>query len=256
MGIFAPSVRVAICAAMTASLAFSTTPALAQEPPAAVAAGQGMVAANVDQLVDSNVTLGAGEANWDWVRSFREYVGMHQETITGGITRSEHQRSLLWPTVEGQQVDLNNLQSIKFGGSVNWNHHGGILNVTLANPTVDFVNKRLLIDGMTVGTLANPGVPVDKKQTSLLDLPDLKAEVKDGYLLITSFRPRITHFSHELVGFYEGEIREPFVATIKINDVEGERPTPHLWELFPDRYGHQRPNSIAPTAPRIAPVST
>lgn len=149
MGIFAPSVRVAICAAMTASLAFSTTPALAQEPPAAVAAGQGMVAANVDQLVDSNVTLGAGEANWDWVRSFREYVGMHQETITGGITRSEHQRSLLWPTVEGQQVDLNNLQSIKFGGSVNWNHHGGILNVTLANPTVDFVNKRLLIDGMT-----------------------------------------------------------------------------------------------------------
>lgn len=209
-----------------------------------------MVAAGVDKLVNSAVTLGEGQANWDWVQSFRQYVGIHQETRTG-IELSEHENSLLWPAVEGQNVDLNNLQKLHFSGSVHWTHHGGVLDVTLANPTIDFTTRRLLIDGASVGTLANPGVAINKKQTALLELPDLKAEVKDGYLLVTSFQPKITHFSDELVGFYEGESREPFVATIRINDVVGERPAPILWELFPDQYGHLRPRGLEPADPNF-----
>ncbi|MDO4762295.1 MAG: HtaA domain-containing protein [Corynebacterium sp.] len=202
----------------------------------------GVQVVGADKLSNKVVTVSSGKANWDWVRSFRQYVGLHQEKRTN-VTLDPHNNYLLWPLDEAQQLDLSNLQTLKFTGSVNWNHHGGVLDVTLANPTIDFVNKKLLVDGKTIGTLANPDVKVDKKQTGLVDLEDLKVEVKDGYLLITAFIPRNTHFSHELVGFYQGEAREPFVAAVKINELAGDAPEPILWQLFPEKFGHLRPSN-------------
>lgn len=215
------------------------------QPAAAPNAGTGLVAAGSDTLVNPVVTLSEGKANWDWVRSFRQYVGRHQET-RDKVELDPFNEFLLWPQKPNQQVDLTNLQKLQFEGSVHWTHHGGILDVTLANPTIDFAKKQLLVDGKSSGTLANPGVAVDEKQQVMLELTDLKAEVKEGYLLITSFRPKISSFANDLVGFYQDEFREPFVATLKIADSAGERPEPILWKLFPEKYDYLRPRNIVP----------
>ncbi|MDO5097954.1 MAG: HtaA domain-containing protein [Corynebacterium sp.] len=207
--------------------------------------GFGFVAEGVDRLAHPQVTLSEGKANWDWVRSFRQYVGRHQET-RDQVELDPFNEYLLWPLKQNQQVDLNNLKKLHFAGSVHWTHHGGILDVTLANPTIDFEKKQLLVDGKSAGTLANPGQAVNETQEVLLELTDLKAEVKDGYLQVTSFRPKITSFANDLVGFYQGEYREPFVATIKISGSEGERPDPILWKLFPEKFDHLRPRNIVP----------
>ncbi|APT91708.1 hypothetical protein CPHO_00825 [Corynebacterium phocae] len=234
-----------------------TTPAFAAEDSPAPAAGNtaaatgtGVKVEGAETIADKKVTLEKGTANMDWVHSFRLYVGEHQETRTGGVELDPHNHYLLWPVQKNQEIDLDNLTELKLDGSVNWVHHGGILNVTLSNPTIDFVNKKLVVDGNSVGTLKKPGVAVNERGP-LLDLTDLKAEIVDGYLRVTSFKPVNTAFADKLVGFYEGESREPIVLTAKIADSETDNPEPILWKLFPERYGSLRPNSYYEEDPSL-----
>lgn len=107
--------------------------------------------------------------------------------------------------------------------------------MSISNPTIDFANKKLLVDATTAGTMAG-GSAQTFTQEALLDLPDLSYEVRDGYLLVYSHKPVITDLSHSIVGFYRGETREPFVATIKLDGAAADQPAPVLWELFPDLY--------------------
>ncbi|MCS4536119.1 HtaA domain-containing protein [Corynebacterium sp. HS2168-gen11] len=247
-------VLVSTCAALMLAVGTVQIPLAAQELPGSTSstAATGMVAAGADDhFENTTVSFENGTANWDWVRSFRDYVGFTNEQRSENLTVDEYNNSLIWPLKAGQTVDLNNLQTLQFEGAVHWSKYDGELDVTLKNPTIDFVKKRLLVDGSTKGTMARPGVAVDKTQTALLELTDLKAEYKDGYLLITSFLPRITDFSTDLVGFYEGEIRQPFVATIKVAGTEGEAPAPILWKLFPEKYDHLRPRNIVPDDPNL-----
>lgn len=181
------------------------------------------------------LTLTNGSANWDFVTSFREYVGSEGETRSEGADIVAGTRHLQWPAADNQQFDTAKPTKLSFKGKVGWYKYNGILNVSLANPTIDFDKKQLLVDAQTAGTLGGAEAATFTQQ-ALLSLPDLKWEIKDNYLLVYSLKPTITDLSTKIVGFYSGESREPFVATFEIHGREGDRPAPVLWNLFPESF--------------------
>lgn len=179
-----------------------------------------------------------GSANWDFVTSFREYVGIENETRTAGAGIIDGAKQLEWQAVNGQAFDPANPGQLKFTGSTNWSKYDGFLNVTISNPTIDFVNKKLLVDASTNGTMSGAKAATFTQQ-ALLDMQDLQFEVRDDYLLVYSHKPVITDLSEKLVGFYKGSTGAAFVATFNLasSGLGGaERPDPVLWKLFPNTY--------------------
>ncbi|WP_175956364.1 HtaA domain-containing protein [Schaalia sp. Marseille-Q2122] len=183
---------------------------------------------------NTQFAIETGYANWDFMRSFREYVGIENETRSNvGILNEGG--SLLWNPVPGQSIDLNKLTTLRLQGEVNWRKYEGVLNVSLSNPTIDFAKKQLILSGSTAGTLSGkPAKTFD--QVPLLQMDDLKVERKDNYILIHSLKPRVLDMSDDLVGFYKDAIGSPFVMTIALKGVEADTPKPVLWNLFPESY--------------------
>lgn len=230
----------------------------ANQAPSTLTSGKGIAAANLPKDAETSVTLETGTANFDWRRSFRQYVGEENETRAGGVELDQHNRSLFWPAKGKQEVDLANLTELQFDGSVSWNKYGGILDVSLANPVLDLANKQLKVHGKTAGTMANPGKAVERDDV-LLTMPDLQAEIRDGYLLVYSHKPIITEFARDLVGFYSGESAEPFVATFQIADMtpsteDKKAAAPVLWQLFPKQYETLRPPNYHVDDPSIEAI--
>lgn len=183
---------------------------------------------------NTQFAIETGYANWDFMRSFREYVGIENETRSNvGILNEGG--SLLWNPVPGQSIDLNKLTTLRLQGEVNWRKYEGVLNVSLSNPTIDFAKKQLILSGSTAGTLSGkPAKTFD--QVPLLQMDDLKVERKDNYILIHSLKPRVLDMSDDLVGFYKDGTGSPFVMTLEIKGIEGDAPQPVLWTLFPDTF--------------------
>ena len=230
----------------------------ANQAPSTLTSGKGIAAANLPKDAETSVTLETGTANFDWRRSFRQYVGEENETRAGGVELDQHNRSLFWPAKGKQEVDLANLTELQFDGSVSWNKYGGILDVSLANPVLDLANKQLKVHGKTAGTMANPGKAVERDDV-LLTMPDLQAEIRDGYLLVYSHKPIITEFARDLVGFYSGESAEPFVATFQIAGMtpstqDKKVAAPVLWQLFPKQYETLRPPNYHVDDPSIEAI--
>ena len=230
----------------------------ANQAPSTPTSGKGIAAANLPKDAETSVTLETGTANFDWRRSFRQYVGEENETRAGGVELDQLTGSLFWPAKGKQEVDLANLTELQFDGSVSWNKYGGILDVSLANPVLDLANKQLKVHGKTAGTMANPGKAVERDDV-LLTMPDLQAEIRDGYLLVYSHKPIITEFARDLVGFYSGESAEPFVATFQIAGMtpstqDKKVAAPVLWQLFPKQYETLRPPNYHVDDPSIEAI--
>ncbi len=180
------------------------------------------------------VGLYAGLANWDFRRSFRDYVGLDGEDLTS-VKRQAQTNNLIWPLMSGQSFDPENPGVIKFGGEVAWYKYDGQLDVTMSNPVVDLMKKELRITAHTAGTMAGGG-ELNVTDEPLLKMNDLRWEMREGYLLIYSHAPVITELSHRLLGFYNGEAGSPFLATIRLDQPGSTLPDPVLSDFFPDRY--------------------
>lgn len=174
-----------------------------------------------------------GFANWNFKDSFRDYVGVeYEERIGVGLVGNRFS----WYPKNNQKFDLNNPTQVRFGGEVSWNKYEGVLQVRLSNPTIDFQKKQLLVDAYTKGTLSGGG-ELTVTQEALLDLPDLTWENRNGYILVHSLKPRITELSRRILGFYEGEIGAPFVATLETRELGNNKaPQPVLSDLFPEEF--------------------
>lgn len=158
-------------------------------------------------------------------------------------------RNLLWKVAPGQKLDLSGTTGqLKFEGKVSWKKYGGILDVWIANPTIDFEKKQLLVDAYTAGTMAKAG-KVTLERQPLAELKDLKVEVRDGYAVISSLNPVLNANVKSLVGFYEGETGEPFVATIPLDKTEDGAPDPVLWEIFPNVFKNPQNGPVYSDAP-------
>ena len=208
-------------------------------------AGNGVTAFAADQptkppaVGQKEIDASETYANWDFRRSFREYVGMmwgegtqEGERREDGVTLLEPKSHLMWKAKPGQKLDLSGAKGkLQFGGKVSWRKYGGILDVWIANPTIDFEKKQILVDGYTKGTMAKEGV-VQFTQKPVADLKDLKIEQRDGYAVISSTKTTLNENVSALVGFYKGEAGAPFVATVPLK--KGDKaPEPILWKIFP-----------------------
>ncbi|MCI7688925.1 MAG: HtaA domain-containing protein [Trueperella pyogenes] len=208
-------------------------------------AGNGVTAFAADQptkppaVGQKEIDASETYANWDFRRSFREYVGMmwgegtkEGERREDGVTLLEPKSHLMWKAKPGQKLDLSGAKGkLHFGGKVSWRKYGGILDVWIANPTIDFEKKQILVDGYTKGTMAKEGV-VQFTQKPVADLKDLKIEQRDGYAVISSTKTTLNENVSALVGFYKGEAGAPFVATVPLR--KGDKaPEPILWKIFP-----------------------
>lgn len=178
-------------------------------------------------------------ANWDFRRSFREYVGMmwgegtqEGERREDGVTLLEPKSHLMWKAKPDQKLDLSGAKGkLHFGGKVSWRKYGGILDVWIANPTIDFEKKQILVDGYTKGTMAKEG-EVKFEQQPVAKLENLKVEERDGYAVISATKTTLNENVSALVGFYKGEAGAPFVATVPLK--KGDKaPEPILWKIFP-----------------------
>ncbi|MEW6921312.1 HtaA domain-containing protein [Trueperella pyogenes] len=208
-------------------------------------AGNGVTAFAADQPTKPPVVgqkeIDASEtyANWDFRRSFREYVGMmwgegtqEGERLEEGLQHLQPKSYLMWKAKPGQKLDLSGAKGkLHFGGKVSWRKYGGILDVWIANPTIDFEKKQILVDGYTKGTMAKEG-EVKFEQQPVAKLENLKVEERDGYAVISATKTILNENVSALVGFYKGEAGAPFVATVPLK--KGDKaPEPILWKIFP-----------------------
>ncbi|MBB3024808.1 Internalin-A precursor [Trueperella pyogenes] len=224
-----PIKRIAAAVTLAMSLIASNgvTAFAADQPTNSPAVGQ--------KEIDASETY----ANWDFRRSFREYVGMmwgegtqEGERREDGVTLLEPKSHLMWKAKPGQKLDLSGAKGkLHFGGKVSWRKYGGILDVWIANPTIDFEKKQILVDGYTKGTMAKEGV-VQFTQKPVADLKDLKIEQRDGYAVISATKTILNENVSALVGFYKGEAGAPFVATVPLK-IGDKAPEPILWKIFP-----------------------
>ncbi|WP_341827497.1 HtaA domain-containing protein [Trueperella pyogenes] len=225
-----PIKRIAAAVTLAMSLIASNgvTAFAADQPTNSPAVGQ--------KEIDASETY----ANWDFRRSFREYVGMmwgegtkEGERREDGVTLLEPKSHLMWKAKPGQKLDLSGAKGkLHFGGKVSWRKYGGILDVWIANPTIDFEKKQILVDGYTKGTMAKEG-EVKFEQQPVAKLENLKVEERDGYAVISATKTTLNENVSALVGFYKGEAGAPFVATVPLK--KGDKaPEPILWKIFPD----------------------
>lgn len=244
----------------TASAADTATEdSSAAETTSAEDAGTGEEAAEtIDSAVSSApdspvVAVTEAYANWDFRRSFREYVGFENETRNEGLTLLDKGNHLLWKPKAGQTINANQpTGKLAFTGQAAWLKYGGVLNVKISNPTIDFDNKTLLVDGYTAGTMARAG-EVQFQQQAIATLADLKVDKHDGYLVISSLNPVFTDKVKELVGLYTGEKAAPFVVTLATTAPTEDKPLPLpvLWEVFPDTFKNPSNGPIYTDAPLI-----
>ncbi|WP_172801278.1 HtaA domain-containing protein [Arcanobacterium phocae] len=174
-------------------------------------------------------------ANWDFRKSFREYVGIEGERLTGVSTSGEREgRNLIWSAKPGQKIDLSGKTGVlEFQGEAFWSKYNDILHVKIENPTIDFAKKELIVDGYTKGTMAKEG-EVTLRREVLAKLDDLAIDDRGSFVVISSLKPTFTEKVKDLVGFYQGEVGAPFVVTVGMH---GEKaPLPILWELFPSAF--------------------
>ncbi|MEW6881691.1 HtaA domain-containing protein [Trueperella pyogenes] len=211
-------------------------------------AGNGVTAFAADQPTNSPAVgqkeIDASEtyANWDFRRSFREYVGMmwgegtqEGERLEEGLQHLQPKSYLMWKAKSGQKLDLSGKKGqLKFEGKAYWRKYQGVLEVWIANPTIDFEKRQILVDAYTKGTMAKEG-EVKFTQEPVANLTDLKVEEREGYAVISATKTILNEKVEALVGFYKGEAGAPFVATVPLK--KGYKaPQPILWEIFPKMF--------------------
>ncbi|WP_406710959.1 HtaA domain-containing protein [Trueperella pyogenes] len=211
-------------------------------------AGNGVTAFAADQPTNSPAVgqkeIDASEtyANWDFRRSFREYVGMmwgegtqEGERLEEGLQHLQPKSYLMWKAKSGQKLDLSGKKGqLKFEGKAYWRKYQGVLEVWIANPTIDFEKRQILVDAYTKGTMSK-AKEVTFTQTPVADLKDLTIEQRGDYAVISATHTVLNKNVGDLVGFYVGEKGAPFLATVPLK--EGTKaPAPVLWKILPNKY--------------------
>ncbi|WP_406710253.1 HtaA domain-containing protein [Trueperella pyogenes] len=243
-----PIKRIAAAATLALSL-------IAGNSVAAFAVDQPTASADAGQTIDVDETY----ANWDFRRSFREYVGtlwgegtQEGEKLSEGLQHLQPKSYLMWKAKSGQKLDLSGKKGqLKFEGKAYWRKYQGALEVWIANPTIDFEKRQILVDAYTKGTLAK-AQELTFKQTPVAKLEDLTIEQRGDYAIISATHTVLNEKVGDLVGFYVGERGAPFLATVPLK--KGiKAPQPVLWKILPDKHADPtaRPGPVYSGKPTV-----
>jgi large repetitive protein len=157
---------------------------------------------------------------WGFKESFRSYISgtiAHGEwQVADGATYETPSFGFQNGTGEYSSLGTG---SLDFAGSIRFTGHGGILDTTVANPTLRFdtvTSATLLLD---VSGTTQDGAEVDEKHVEFAHLDLATAEVSDadGALTITATPTTLTDAGAVAFGTYEaGELLDPLTVTFTL----------------------------------------
>jgi len=153
---------------------------------------------------------------WGFKESFRSY-------ISGSIANGE------WTVADGATYEVPNFGwsdgtgsydaeggLVEFAGSVNFTGHGGVLNTTIANPQISFVDENTAILILDISGTTQDGAAVDQQDVEFVEI-DLSGAVEeaDGTITVTDAPTTLTAAGAAAFGTYpEGEAFDAISLTI------------------------------------------
>ena len=164
----------------------------------------------------------AATIEWGFKESFRSYVSGSiangEWTVSDGA--SYETPSFAFADGAGEYNPANSTGLVSFPGAITFTGHGGILNTTVANPRLKFVDAATAILVLDVTGTTQDGVPIDNSgvEFATLDLSDASA-ITGSTLTIITAPAVLTAAGAEAFGTYEeGEEFDPLNASITIAD--------------------------------------
>lgn len=159
----------------TVTTAASLAAAALLAPAAAHAAPS--VPATMEAVVENSCTVTGGELSWGVKESFRSYIS---GTIANGgwelTDVSYASPQFTWSGATGE-IDADTGEgTVSFNGSIQFTGHDGVLNLLIANPTVEIMGDgtaRLLLD--TTSNNVQGELVVDEQQASLGKIEGIQA---------------------------------------------------------------------------------
>ncbi len=158
---------------------------------------------------------------WGFKESFRSYISGSiangEWTVADGATYETP--SFGWIDGVGTFDGETGEGSLAFAGSVTFTGHGGILNTTISNPTVQFIDSDSAVILVDVSGTTQEGAAIDAKSVEFvtLDLSDTIAAT-GGVLTVTDAPATLTADGSEAFGTYEaGEAFDPVTIELGID---------------------------------------
>ena len=190
----------------------ATTPAVATTPVTPAAA----------PAASETCTVDVATIEWGFKESFRSYVSGSiangEWTVSDGA--SYETPSFAFAAGAGDYNPANSTGLISFPGAITFTGHGGILNTSVANPRLKFIDAATAVLVLDVTGTTQDGVSIDSTGVQFATLDLSKAStLTDSTLTITKAPTVLTGAGAEAFGTYEeGEEFDPLDASITIAD--------------------------------------
>lgn len=204
---------------------------------AAVLAAAGLAAAAgaLPASADTTVPVTGGSGDWGVKLSFRNYLKSpvaHGSTeVAGGVTENSD-GTFAFPVVSGSYDPQSGDTVVQFGGSVHFEGHGGVLQITIEDLRVEVVDgEGTLYADMASSSPSNPALTeYDDIALAELDLSGGQPSLNGGTLSLGSTPTTLTQAgSTAFAGFYAaGAAMDPisFTATVANGSGGGSTPPP------------------------------
>ncbi|MDO7883405.1 HtaA domain-containing protein [Salinibacterium soli] len=169
-------------------------------------------------LAATGCTVESSTLSWGFKESFRSYISGSiangEWTVAGGTTYETPHFG--WADGDGSYDAETGEGVVAFVGSITFTGHGGILNTTVANPRLQFVDADTAILLLDVSGTTQEGTAVDAPGVEFAEL-DLSGatELVDGVLTVTDAPAVLLPAGAEAFGTYEtGEAFDPVSAEL------------------------------------------
>jgi hypothetical protein len=167
-------------------------------------------------------TVEASQLDWGVKESFRSYISGSiangEWTVADGAT---YETPLFgWSDGEGA-YDIDAHEGlVAFDGTVTFTGHGGILNTTLANPQIEFVNADSAILLLDVRGTTQEGAVIDQSTVEFaeIDLGGGEVALDDGTFTVVDAPATLAAAGAEAFGTYEvGTELDPISVTLELD---------------------------------------
>ena len=184
----------------------------------ALVAGGSVLGVGAAHAAGDDCAVSAATITWGFKESFRSYVSgtiaNGEWTVADGATYETPDFG--WS--DGVGTISERAGSIDFSGSIEFTGHGGILDTTVANPTLVFdggSTARLLLD---VAGTTQQGAAIDEKAVEFAVIDLTHADYGDGIVSVVDAPTTLTEEGSAAFGTYEaGEPFDPITAQFSVD---------------------------------------
>jgi hypothetical protein len=182
-------------------------------------------------VAQASCTIEDASLDWGFKESFRAYISgtiAHGEwTVADGATYA----TPLFSWTDGSGTLPDGSGDVKLTGSVRFSGHDGILDTTLANPTVRIVDRDSAMLLLDVSGTTQQGDPVDVAQVEFAELDLPEATVAAGRTTLVDVPAVLTASGAQAFGTYEaGTQLDPLTLSyVAPAGCELAAPAPPAW---------------------------